>query len=163
MRPPAAGRRRRIWGLCHASRLARHGPREWPHAAAATHALRLAPPAACCYPSFVVGLAFSLARAACAAPHAPPRPQGIASQGAQQFVGYKGSTVAGSAPKTRDGKAGFVYKLGQKNGKGNIDEYAPIYTPDQWKFDGDKYEPGLPGLAAWAVRAPSVASITHVC
>ena len=38
--------------------------------------------------------------------------------------------------RSRSGKPGKVYKLGDKNGKANIDEYAPIYTPDQWKFDG---------------------------
>jgi photosystem II protein len=57
---------------------------------------------------------------------------------------------------TRAGKPGFVYKLGLKNGKANIDEYAPIYTPDQWKFDGDNYEPGLPGLAAWAATLGAI-------
>ena len=67
-----------------------------------------------------------------------------------------GSTVAGSAPTTRSGKAGLVYKLGMKNGKGNIDEYAPIYTPEEWKVDGDNYEPGLPGLAAWAATLGAV-------
>jgi len=60
------------------------------------------------------------------------------------------------APRTRDGKAGFVYKLGNKNGKANIDEYAPIYTPDAWKVDGDKYEPGLVGLAAWAATLGAI-------
>ena len=57
---------------------------------------------------------------------------------------------------TRTGKAGFVYKLGQKNGKANIDEYAPIFSPDEWKSDGDQYEPGLPGLAAWLVTLGAV-------
>ena len=67
-----------------------------------------------------------------------------------------GSTIAGSAPTTRSGKPGLVYKLGMKNGKGNIDEYAPIYTPEEWKVDGDQYEPGLPGLAAWAATLGAV-------
>lgn len=49
-----------------------------------------------------------------------------------------------------------MYKLGMKNGKGNIDEYAPIYTPEEWKVDGDNYEPGLPGLAAWAATLGAV-------
>ena len=56
----------------------------------------------------------------------------------------------------RDGKKGFVYKLGLKNGKGNIDEYAPIYTPEEWKFDGDSYENGLVGLAAWAATLGAI-------
>jgi photosystem II protein len=50
----------------------------------------------------------------------------------------------------------MVYKLGMKNGKANIDEYAPIYTPDEWKVDGDKYEPGLPGLAAWVATLGAI-------
>ena len=82
--------------------------------------------------------------------------QGAPAAGAQKFVGYKGSTQPGSAPTTRAGKPGLVYKLGMKNGKANIDEYAPIYTPNEWKFDGDKYEPGFAGLAAWAATLGAV-------
>jgi len=58
--------------------------------------------------------------------------------------------------RRRDGKAGYVYKLGIKNGKANIDEYAPIYTPDAWKFDGDTYEQGFAGLAAWAATLGAI-------
>jgi len=36
-----------------------------------------------------------------------------------------------------------VYKLGLRNGKANIDEYAPSYTPEEFKTDGDKYEGDL--------------------
>ncbi len=36
-----------------------------------------------------------------------------------------------------------MYKLGLRNGKANIDEYAPIYTPEEFKTDGDKYEGDL--------------------
>lgn len=43
-----------------------------------------------------------------------------------------------------------MYKLGLRNGKANIDEYAPIYTPEQFKTDGDKYEGDLK-LAALAI------------
>ena len=43
-----------------------------------------------------------------------------------------------------------MYKLGLRNGKANIDEYAPIYTPEEFKTDGDKYEGDLK-LAAGAV------------
>ena len=50
----------------------------------------------------------------------------------------------------------MVYKLGMKNGKGNVDEYSPIFTPEEWKFDGDKYEPGFAGLAAWAATLGAV-------
>lgn len=49
-----------------------------------------------------------------------------------------------------NGKAGYVYKLGLRNGKGNVDEYSPIYTPEEFKSDGDKYEGDLK-LAALAV------------
>ena len=65
------------------------------------------------------------------------------SQGGQAGVGYKGSTEAGSAPKTRSGKSGYVYKLGLRNGKGNVDEYSPVYDPRDYKTDGDKYEGNL--------------------
>jgi photosystem II protein len=51
---------------------------------------------------------------------------------------------------SRSGKAGYVYKLGLRNGKANVDEYSPIYTPEEFKTDGDKYEGDLK-LAAAAV------------
>lgn len=76
--------------------------------------------------------------------------KGTPAKGGQAGVGYKGSTIAGSAPTTRDGKPGYVYKLGVKNGKANVDEYSPIYSPDEWKSDGDVYEPGFTGIALWA-------------
>jgi|Transcript_65415 photosystem II protein len=76
--------------------------------------------------------------------------KGGSAQGGQAGVGYKGSTIAGSAPTTRSGKPGFVYKLGVKNGLGNVDEYSPVYNQVEWKSDGDTYEPGLLGLAVWA-------------
>ena len=31
-----------------------------------------------------------------------------------------------------------MYKLGLKNGKANVDEYSPIWTPQDFKSDGDK-------------------------
>ncbi|CCO15419.1 predicted protein [Bathycoccus prasinos] len=68
---------------------------------------------------------------------------GTKSKGGQAGVGYKGSTEAGSAPKRRDGKAGYVYSLGVRNGKANVDEYSPIYSPEEFKTDGDKYEGNL--------------------
>ena len=49
-----------------------------------------------------------------------------------------------------NGKAGYVYKLGLRNGKANVDEYSPIYDPTEFKTDGDKYEGDLK-LAAAAV------------
>ena len=30
--------------------------------------------------------------------------------------------------------------MGLRNGKANVDEYSPIYSPDEFKSDGDKYE-----------------------
>jgi photosystem II protein len=77
-------------------------------------------------------------------------PKGAKAAGGQAGVGYRGSTIPGSAPTTRKGKPGYVYKLGLKNGKGNVDEYSPIYNPNEWKSDGDVYEPGFAGLALWA-------------
>merc|ERR1719503_470775 len=56
--------------------------------------------------------------------------RGTKSAPAQRAVGYKGSTDAGSAPKTRSGKA-------------NVDEYSPIWVPQDFKSDGDKYEGNL--------------------
>ena len=44
---------------------------------------------------------------------------------------------------SRDGKAGYVYKLGLRNGKANVDEYSPIWDPNEFKTDGDKYEGNL--------------------
>merc|ERR1712100_400069 len=69
--------------------------------------------------------------------------EGYQIQGGPSGVGYKGSTEAGSAPKRRDGKSGYVYSLGLRNGKANVDEYSPIYSPDEFKSDGDKYEGNL--------------------
>jgi photosystem II protein len=77
-------------------------------------------------------------------------PKGSPARGGQAGAGYKGSTQPGSAPPTRQGKPGYVYKLGLKNGRGNVDEYSPIYDPNDWKADGDVYEPGFTGIALWA-------------
>jgi len=77
-------------------------------------------------------------------------PKGGKAVGGQAGVGYKGSTQPGSAPTTRSGKPGIVYKLGVKNGRGNVDEYSPVYNEAEWKADGDVYEPGAAGLALWA-------------
>ena len=30
-----------------------------------------------------------------------------------------------------------------RNGKANVDEYSPIYLPEEFKTDGDKYEGNL--------------------
>lgn len=74
------------------------------------------------------------------------------------------STQPGSAP-ARNGKPGYVYRLGLANGRGtsvysplathtdasrgNVDEYSPIFDPEDWKKDGNVYEQGVPGLVAW--------------
>jgi len=79
--------------------------------------------------------------------------RGVKAAPAQRNVGYKGSTEAGSAPKTRSGKAGYVYKLGIRNGKANVDEYSPIWSPQEFKSDGDKYEGNL---LYWAATVAGV-------
>eukprot|EP00352_Strombidinopsis_acuminata_P002664 CAMPEP_0176378878 /NCGR_PEP_ID=MMETSP0126-20121128/29939_1 /TAXON_ID=141414 ORGANISM="Strombidinopsis acuminatum, Strain SPMC142" /NCGR_SAMPLE_ID=MMETSP0126 /ASSEMBLY_ACC=CAM_ASM_000229 /LENGTH=139 /DNA_ID=CAMNT_0017741377 /DNA_START=43 /DNA_END=462 /DNA_ORIENTATION=+ len=83
--------------------------------------------------------------------------RGTKARGGQAGVGYKGSTEGGSAPSVykgkgnkNNGKPGYVYKLGLRNGKANVDEYSPIYLPSEFKTDGDKYEGDLK-LAAAAV------------
>lgn len=55
--------------------------------------------------------------------------------------------------RRRFGKAGYVYKLGLKNGKANVDEYSPIWTPQDFKSDGDKYEGNL---LYWAVTLAGI-------
>ncbi|GAQ79855.1 photosystem II 10 kDa polypeptidepsbR1-2 [Klebsormidium nitens] len=78
------------------------------------------------------------------------------AQGAQKLVGYKGSTMPGSAPPRRDGKPGVVYRLKAENGKMNVDEYSPIFTPEKWSPTGDTYAPGLAGIALWAITFTTV-------
>ena len=55
--------------------------------------------------------------------------------------------------RRRSGKAGYVYKLGLKNGKANVDEYSPIWTPRDFKSDGDKYEGNL---LYWAITLAGI-------
>ena len=50
--------------------------------------------------------------------------------------------------RRRGGKAGYVYMLGLRNGKANVDEYSPIWVPQDFKSDGDKYEGNLVYWAA---------------
>ena len=59
--------------------------------------------------------------------------KGSLAKGAQLAVGYKGSSEGGSAPTTRGGKPGRVYKLG----KANVDEYSPIFVPETRSSTGD--------------------------
>lgn len=58
-----------------------------------------------------------------------------------------------SANFRRGGKAGYVYKLGLRNGKANVDEYSPIWLPQEFKSDGDKYEGNL---LYWAATVAGV-------
>eukprot|EP00898_Chlorokybus_atmophyticus_P003578 jgi/Chlat1/4220/Chrsp27S04305 len=39
---------------------------------------------------------------------------------------------------------------------GNVDEYSPIWTPEQWSSTGDTYAAGVPGLAVWLVTFGAV-------
>jgi photosystem II 10kDa protein len=55
--------------------------------------------------------------------------------------------------RRRTGKSGYVYKLGLRNGKANVDEYSPIYLPQDFKSDGDKYEGNL---LYWAVTVAGI-------
>ena len=75
------------------------------------------------------------------------------AKGAQLSIGYKGSGQKGSAPevdaqgrKARFG--GVAYRYADKYG-GNIDEYSPIFLPENRVKEADTYEPGLVGLAVW--------------
>ena len=68
-------------------------------------------------------------------------------------MGYKGSGQAGSAPLIdASGKkakfGGKVFRFADKY-QGNIDEYAPIYTPETRSSTGDTYAAGPLGLAVW--------------
>ncbi len=40
-----------------------------------------------------------------------------------------------------------------KNGKANVDEYSPIWTPQDFKSDGDKYEGNL---LYWAITLAGI-------
>lgn len=79
--------------------------------------------------------------------------KGTKARGAQKAVGYKGSSEKGSAPMVdaQGSKAkygGVVYRFGDKYG-GNIDEFSPIFLPENRSRSGDVYEPGTLGLAVW--------------
>jgi hypothetical protein len=89
--------------------------------------------------------------------------KGSNAKGAQAIVGYKGSGQKGSAPmvdaqgsKARYG--GVVYRFGDKYG-GNIDEFAPIFTPQTRSPTGDTYEPGLLGIAVWFAGFASLLAV----
>ena len=81
----------------------------------------------------------------------------------EKAVGYKFSGTKGSAPevdaqgvKARQG--GVVYRFANKYG-GNIDEFAPIWTPETRSPTGDTYEPGQLGLAVWLAGFASLLAV----
>ena len=46
-----------------------------------------------------------------------------------------------------------MYKLGVRNGKANVDEYSPIWAPQEFKTDADKSEGNL---LYWAATVAGV-------
>merc|ERR1712222_12018 len=85
------------------------------------------------------------------------------AKGAQAIVGYKGSGQKGSAPMVdaqgrKASYSGVVYRFGDKYG-GNIDEFAPIFTPETRSPTGDTYEPGLLGIAVWFAGFASLLAV----
>ena len=48
---------------------------------------------------------------------------------------------------------GGNYTGDMKNGKANVDEYSPIWTPQDFKSDGDKYEGNL---LYWAITLAGI-------
>merc|ERR1711916_209106 len=88
---------------------------------------------------------------------------GSKAEGAQKIVGYKGSGQKGSAPTVDAGGGasrfgGVVYRYADKY-NGNIDEYSPIFTPEDRLAAGDVYEPGFVGLAVWAAGFVSLLGV----
>eukprot|EP00898_Chlorokybus_atmophyticus_P003242 jgi/Chlat1/3919/Chrsp26S04186 len=62
--------------------------------------------------------------------------------------------------KDASGRAGTgkgVYRF-RKKYDGNVDEYSPIWTPETWSDGGEVYQPGVAGLAAWALVLTAVLS-----
>merc|ERR1711908_265313 len=81
----------------------------------------------------------------------------------RRSLGYKGSGQKGSAPTVDAGGGasrfgGVVYRYADKY-NGNIDEYSPIFTPEDRLAAGDVYEPGFVGLAVWAVGFVSLLGV----
>ena len=88
---------------------------------------------------------------------------GSNAKGAQRYIGYRGSGQKGSAPDVdaQGNKAkfgGVVYRYGDKY-KGNIDEFAPIFTPEERSSTGDTYAGGFLGLAIWFVGLSSLLAV----
>jgi len=89
--------------------------------------------------------------------------KGSYAKGAQKYIGYRGSGQKGSAPDvdSQGNKAkfgGVVYRFGDKY-NGNIDEFAPIFTPDERSSTGDTYAGGFLGLAIWFVGLSSLLAV----
>merc|ERR1711912_52242 len=88
---------------------------------------------------------------------------GSNAKGAQRYIGYRGTGQAGSAPlvDAQGNKAKFggkVFRFGDKYG-GGIDEYAPIFTPEDRSSTGDTYQGGLLGIAIWFVGFTSLLGV----
>merc|ERR1719230_224490 len=88
---------------------------------------------------------------------------GSTAKGAQRSIGYRGSGQVGSAPQVdaQGNKAKFggrVYRFGDKYGA-NIDEYAPIFSPEERSSTGDTYAGGALGLAVWFIGLVSLLGI----
>merc|ERR1711990_174043 len=88
---------------------------------------------------------------------------GSQAKGAQRYIGYRGSGQVGSAPQV-DAQGnpakfgGVVYRLGSKYG-GGIDEYAPIFTPEERSSTGDTYAGGPLALLVWAAGLASLLGV----
>ncbi|CAM6057645.1 unnamed protein product [Sphagnum tenellum] len=63
---------------------------------------------------------------------------------------WKGVDVLGKTPK---GKG--VYQFVKKYGA-NIDDYSPIYVPNEWSKTSDSYARGVPGLTIWVTLLGSL-------
>ena len=65
--------------------------------------------------------------------------------GHHRYIGYRGTGQAGSAPIDRDASGkkskfgGKVYRFADKYGGKGIDEYAPIFSPEERSSTGDTY------------------------
>jgi len=89
---------------------------------------------------------------------------GSTAKGAQRYIGYRGSGQKGSAPNQIDASGkkskfgGKVFRFADKYG-GNIDEYAPIFTPEERSETGDTYAAGPLGLAVWFLGLTSLLGV----
>jgi len=90
---------------------------------------------------------------------------GSQAKGAQRYIGYRGSGQKGSAPELMDASGkkskfgGKVFRFSDKYGGKNIDEYAPIFTPEERSDTGDTYAAGPLGLAVWFLGLSSLLGV----